>query len=170
MAPLLQPQPAGFVDHQFELVVEVPHPVASVWQWLNTPETFTDTQVPPYKVEFYSPNEATIPNGFHEGVLNIHHGPFLCFAGVLTTIQPETYRDLQYYYGSYAFSLRWVRPYRLQFWVTELEPGKTQVKLAVSSWVKPWTHKLWSRLQRLFWGRFKGWMTRSVKKLPAVAA
>lgn len=74
--------------------------------------------------------------GFSEGVLNAHHGPLLNFPGVLTEIQDEKYRDLHYYYGSYALSLRWIRPTRLQFWVEDMLDGGCKVIGQVDSFVK----------------------------------
>ncbi|MEM9325832.1 MAG: hypothetical protein AAGA85_09255 [Bacteroidota bacterium] len=164
MSTLVQPQPQGFVAHEFTKEFHSAHTKQAIWKWLNQPETFTDTQVPPYRVEFYSPDPEKIPNGFNEGVLNIHHGPGINFAGVLTTIRPESYRDLQYFYGSYAFSLRWLRPYRLEFWVEDSQEMETVVKMKLSTWVKPWTAKLWTSFQSLFWSRFGRWMNKAITK------
>ena len=164
MSNLIQPQPEGFVPHEFTKEFTSTHSKDAIWKWLNTPETFTDTQVPPYKVEFYSPNPAEVDNGFNEGVLNIHYGPLINFAGVLTKIDEAGYRDLQYFHGSYAFSVRWLRPYRLEFWVEAPEEGKTVVKMRLSTWVKPWASKLWSSFQGLFWSRFGHWMNKAVSK------
>lgn len=160
---LVQPIPEHFQNHQYELNFKVNRSKESVWQWLNKMETFTDTQIPPYKVEFYSPDPNKIPNGFHEGVLNIHYGPGINFAGVLTKIEDFKYRDLQYYHGSYALSLRWIRPYRLEFWLEEVSPDLLAVRMRLSSWVKPWIAGFWTFVQKLFWSRFKGWMSRSVR-------
>ncbi len=163
MSTLIQPCPQGFNKHEFTREFRTSHSRADVWRWLNSPETFTDTQVPPFKVEFYSPDPSTIPNGFHEGVLNIHHGPLMNFAGVLTTIENDRYRDLQYYFGSYALSLRWLRPYRLEFWLEDAADA-TVVKMKLSTWVKPWIAKTWTALQSLFWSRFGRWMNKAVPK------
>ena len=163
MSAVVQPQPPKFQDHQFNLEFEIKEPKERIWQWLNRPETFTDTQVPPYKVEFYSPDPDNIPDGFHEGVLNIHHGPFINFAGILGKIEDQSYRDLQYYHGSYALSLRWIRPYRLEFWLEDGDADHSKVKMRLSSWVKPWIANFWTGCQKLFWSRFKGWMGRSLR-------
>ena len=159
---MLQPQPPGFKDHSHKFSFSVKKSAQDTWNWLNKAETFTDTQIPPYKVEFYSPDPETIPNGFHEGVLNIHHGPFINFAGVLTKIDDLKYRDLQYYYGSYAFNLRWIRPYRLQFWLNEKSENEVELTAEISSWVKPWISGTWSFFQSLFWKRFPRWARRSI--------
>ncbi len=160
---IVQPKPERFQDHQFNLSFEINQPREKIWSWLNRMETFTDTQIPPYKVEFYSPDPKTIPNGFHEGVLNIHHGPFINFAGVMGKVEENTYRDLQYFHGSYAFSLRWIRPYRLEFWLEDGDNATSRVKMRLSSWVKPWIAKLWHSMQKRFWGRFEGWMSKSLR-------
>lgn len=160
---MIQAQPPGFKIHSYSFDVQIQAPEASVWKWLNDPRTFTDTQVWPYRVEFYSPDPETIPNGFHEGVVTNHTGPFVNFAGVLTSITPN-YRDLQYYYGSYAISFRWVRPFRLEF-KTKTEGNQTIITCTISSYVKPSFYRIWDRLNRTFWGRFKRWSTKSISKL-----
>jgi len=160
---LLQPPPPGFKNHQFQFQIDLPHAEEQVWTWLNDPRTFTDTQVWPFKVEFYSPDPDSIPNGFHEGVLTNHTGPFVNFAGKLTSIDPH-YRDLQYFYGSYAVAFGWFRPYRLEFW-TEAHDEGTQLCCTLSTYVKPRLFGLWDRSQRLFWGRFKRWAGKSVRKI-----
>lgn len=160
---LLQPHPPGFKDHQFSFEVDIPNTAGDVWTWLNDPSTFIDDQIWPYKVEFYSPDPENIPNGFHEGVLTNHTGPFINFAGKLTAIEPH-YRDLQYCYGSYAFAFGWFRPYRLEFW-TEEQEGGTKLKCTLSTYVKPSLYNLWERSQRIFWRRFKRWSKKSVRKV-----
>jgi hypothetical protein len=62
-----------------------------------------------------------VDGGFEPRVLNVHHGPQLNVAGVIGEVRdPQSgvaaYRDLKYFYGSYAISSRFVRPTRLQFW------------------------------------------------------
>jgi hypothetical protein len=160
---LVQPKPPKFQEHSYRFEFTVNQSRQDVWNWLNRPETFTDTQIPPFRVEFYSPSP-DIPNGFHEGVLNTHHGPLINFSGVLTSIQPPHYRDLQYYYGSYAISIRWIRPYRLQFWLEESD-GSTTVVAQIDSYVKPWISGLWTTAQKVFWSRFPSWARRSVSRL-----
>ncbi len=160
---LLQPKPPGFKEHVYTFSFEVPSTEEKVWKWLNDMGTFTDNQIWPYRVEFYSPDEEKIPNGFHEGVLTNHHGPFINFAGVLTKIQ-SNYRELQYNYGTYAISFRWVRPFKLEFSTNEVD-GKTTITGTLSSWVKPGFYSLWHSGQSWFWGSFKRWATRSLKKM-----
>ena len=63
------------------------------------------------------------------------------------------YRDLKYFYGSYAISPRLVRPTRLRFW-TEQPGGHTLVTLQVDSLVRRRFVRAWDMSQRLFWGRF----------------
>lgn len=160
---MLQPKPPGFVLHTYRFSVVLPYPASFAWQWLNDPATFTETQVWPYRVEFYSPDPATIPNGFHEGVLTNHTGPMINFAGQMISVQ-ENYRDLQYFYGSYAIRFNWIRPCRLEFW-TEEKNGSTILTCAISSYVKPGIYGFWDRAQRVFWSRFKGWSRKSIKKI-----
>jgi len=162
LAMYLQSQPKDFIESSYSFDFEIDAPAKDVWKWLNNPRTFTDTQIWPYKVEFYSPDPENIPDGFHQGVFNIHYGPMINFAGKITEIGAN-YRDLQYFYGSYALSIRWVRPYRLEFWTTEKE-GKTTIKCKVSYWVKPWIEGAWMNLQKLFWVTFPRFARKSITK------
>lgn len=161
---LLQSQPPGFKSHAFEFEVIVPASNEAVWTWLNDTRTFTDTQYWPFKVEFYSPSPDSIPNGFNEGVVTNHHGPFLGLPGELVKITPNAYRDLQYYYGSYALSFRWIRPYRLEFW-TEPDGSQTKIRCKLSSYVKPWIARFWTKAQAMFWLSFKRWSRKAIPKL-----
>jgi hypothetical protein len=117
--------PPGFVDHVHRYGFSTPHPPGRVWAWLNDPATFTEGQIWPFRVEF-------VDGGFEPGVLNAHHGPFLNLAGAIGEVQGfergVAYRDLKYFYGSYAISPRLVRPTRLRFWAEE-SGGGTLVKL-----------------------------------------
>lgn len=101
--------PEGFVEHAYQKTFLMGHPVGRVWAWLNDPATFVDGQVRPYRVEF-------VDGGFEPGVLNVHHGPFLNAAGAIGEVrgpgERPAYRDLKYFYGSYALSLRLARPTR----------------------------------------------------------
>jgi len=160
---MIQPQPPSFKSHIYSFDVSVEAPSSTVWKWLNDPKTFTETQVWPYKVEFYSPDPETIPNGFHEGVLTNHTGPFINFAGVLKEIS-NSYRDLQYFYGSYALSIGLVRPFRLEF-ETKEHDGITVITCTISSYVKASFYGIWDKLSRIFWKRFKRWSTKSILKL-----
>jgi len=83
------------------------------------------------------------------------------FAGVLAAVDEPSYRDLQYTYGSYGFSVRLVRPTRLRFWLAELPEG-TRVDLRVDSLVRPRLARGWTALQRPFWARFARWVDREL--------
>lgn len=161
---LLQPLPPGFKNNVFIFSFSIPADEPTVWKWLNDTKTFTDTQYWPYKVEFYSPDPAKIPNGFNQGILTNHHGPFINFAGKLMTVEDNHYRDLQYTYGSYALSFRIIRPYRLEF-KTEEEDGVTTITGTVSTYVKPAWDNFWTSMQKIFWARFQKWATKSITKL-----
>jgi len=150
----------GFVAHQYRFSVDVPGTQQQIWDWLNDTATFTKGQIWPYRVEFVSPDPDHIPEAFAEGVLNVHHGPWLNFAGVLTEIRPNEYRDLQYFYGSYALTQRWIRPNRLQFWLSPLAKGGTTITCQVDSYVKPFISGAWTTAQRLFWSQFKTQLKR----------
>ncbi|MEM8556638.1 MAG: hypothetical protein AAGG50_02235 [Bacteroidota bacterium] len=152
----------------------MPHPRAAVWAWLNDPATFTDGQVPPYRVEFVPPF-AGGPDGFAPGVLNVHHGPGILFAGVLGAITAPApgrtaYRDLRYFYGSHALSMRLVRPTRLQFWADEAAPDTTRVTLQLDALVAGWFVPAWATGQRVFWSGFGETMARQVSRSSSGAA
>lgn len=161
---ILQPQPPGFKDNVFTFSFSVNAKPEKVWEWLNNTKTFTDTQVWPWRVEFYHPDNQQKALSFKEGVLTNHHGPMVNFAGILTKIEDNHYRDLQYTYGSYALNFRWFRPYRLEFKTNE-EDGKTTVTGILSTYTRPGLDKLWTRSQKVFWGRFKRWATKSINKI-----
>ncbi|MEL6674031.1 MAG: hypothetical protein AAFR61_17640 [Bacteroidota bacterium] len=160
---VLQSPPEGFEPHQYSRTFIVKATQEQVWIWLNTPETFTKGQVWPYRVEFVSPDPVHIPADFSQGVLNVHHGPLMSFAGVLTDIQPDTYRDIRYFYGSYFLSMRWIRPTRLQFWL-EGKGAQTEVKVQIDSFAKPFIAGFWTWAQGLFWGQF-GRLSRKAAKV-----
>lgn len=106
----------------------------------------------PFRVEF-------VEGGFEPGVLNVHHGPLINFAGVIGEVRdPDRdsggYRDLKYFYGSYAFSLRLVRPTRLQFWAEPTRETGTAVTLQLDSFVREPLYGAWNLSQRVFWDRF----------------
>lgn len=153
--PVPNGAPAGFVPHVYQRTFRASHPVDRVWGWLNDPATFVEGQVWPFRVEF-------VNGGFEPGVLNVHHGPFMSFAGAIGEVKGPgeggpAYRDLKYFYGSYAISPRFVRPTRLQFWVEETNDG-TEVTLQVDSLVLRRFAQPWDLLQRVFWSRFPRWM------------
>ena len=142
--------PEGFVEHSFQRTFFVGHPVDRVWSWLNDPATFVDGQVWPYRVEF-------VDGGFEPGVLNVHHGPFLNAAGAIGEVRGPhkrpAYRDLKYFYGSYALSPRLARPTRLLFWAEEVVGG-TAVTLRLDACVRRPFVRVWDLGQRAFWSRF----------------
>jgi hypothetical protein len=146
--------PPGFVEHVHCYEFSTPHPPGRVWAWLNDPATFTEGQIWPFRVEF-------VDGGFEPGVLNAHHGPFLNLAGAIGEVRGfergDAYRDLKYFYGSYAISPRLVRPTRLQFWAGESDGG-TLVRLRLDSLVHRWFGRTWGRSQSIFWSRFPRWM------------
>lgn len=159
-----QPLPPGFVESVVDRAFRVCAPWRHVWTWLENPETFSGGQVWPFRVEFV----AETPDheaGFHEGGLNIHHGPLLSLPGRLTEIRETddgAYRSLEYLYGSYVVSLRLVRPTRLEFWVDPEGEATTKVQLRLSSHVHPLIEGVWDSLQHVFWARFPRWMARSL--------
>jgi hypothetical protein len=154
-----QGAPANFVEHhhEFSFVHNAPRP--AVWAWLNDPDTFT-RQVWPYRVEF-------VRGGFEEGGLNVHHGPFLCVAGMMTLVDPGDdgngrCRELRYFYGSHVIGLRAIRPTALTFWVEDAGSG-TKITGRLDSLVHPWMRGPWSLIQRTFWPSFRFWIRREVK-------
>lgn len=151
--------PKGFQAHVFERTFSIPRSRLEVWQLLNDPKTFTRGQLFPFRVEFVEKNGS--PGGFIPSTQTVHHGPALNCAGLITEVRAPEYRDLQYYYGSYILTLRWIRPTRLEFFFDELSGGRTQVKLRVSCYVRHWMAAPWTALQALFWGQF-GWNIRIV--------
>lgn len=161
LAPVPNAIPPGFVKHTYEKEFDVRADRDAAWSWLERPETFTEGQVWPYRVEFVSADPNVEP-GFVVGGLNIHHGPLLNLPGMLTEIREGEYRDLQYLYGSYVGSLRLIRPTRLEFWVDDLDLDHTRVRLRLSSFVHRRLARPWSWAQRIFWGRFPRWMQREL--------
>ena len=159
-----QPLPPGFKEHSYKFTFQFEGEESHVWQWLNDMRTFTDTQVWPWKVEFYSPDPDNIPNGFHRGVLTNHFGPLINLAGELTAIDNGKYRDLQYFYGSYVISFRWIRPYRLEF-STEQKGGITYITGELKSYVKSSVSGIWTTVQNFFWGRFENWAKKSIRSI-----
>lgn len=117
-----------------------------IWRQLQLRETFTQGQLPPYRVEFDAPEQK---GPFKKGELNIHHGPLLSAHGVIGEVS-DSYRDLQYLYGSYVLSFRWIRPVRLEFFK---EPGGLKLKL--TSYVHPLWAGPWHLINVIFWSAFK---------------
>jgi hypothetical protein len=99
----------------------------------------------------------------------VHHGPFLNVAGVIGEVRDPrpgipAYRDLKYFYGSYALSPRLVRPTRLQFWAeaTDVEGTNTLVALRLDGLVRRPFVPLWEYSQRIFWSRFPVWIEKEL--------
>lgn len=154
--------PLGFTSHAYRRSFITPFPAGQVWAWLNDPATFTEGQVWPFRVEF-------VDGSFEPGVLNVHHGPFLNAAGVIGEVcgprpaqEVAGYRDLKYFYGSYAISPRLVRPTRLQFWTEETASAGTLVTLQLDSLVRHPFARLWDISQGVFWARFPRWMLKEL--------
>lgn len=161
--------PASFVEHTHEFEFTHAAPRDRVWAWLNNPSTFT-RQVWPYRVEFVEGTEGQ--EGFEEGALNVHHGPFLCVAGMMTAVDDGVdgmgrYRELRYVYGSHVLSLRLIRPTALEFWVEDTtdDQGRlaTCIRCRLTSLVHPWARGPWSLIQNTFWPSFRFWLRREVK-------
>ena len=164
--PVPNGAPPGFVEHAYERSFVAPFPVGLVWGWLNDPATFTEGQVWPYRVEF-------VRGGFEPGVLNVHHGPFLNAAGVIGEVRDPApgvsgYRDLKYFYGSYALSPRLVRPTRLRFWAEETSSTAegSRVSLELDSLVRRQFVPVWELSQKIFWSRFPAWMEKELAVSP----
>ena len=153
--------PPDFVTHDFETCFLIDCPREAVWTWLNTPGTFIDGQIWPFRVEFSSSSPAAEPL-FEVGGLNVHHGPLMMFAGQLTEIRPGEYRSLHYFYGSYVFSMRLIRPTRLEFWVSPGDGASSRVRLRVSSYTHQRFARAWTLLQKFFWKRFPRWMASAL--------
>lgn len=140
------------VEDRFERSWNVdPAKIKNVWETLQTREFFVDGQIFPYRVEFDASEQK---GGFETGELNIHHGPLLSVHGVIGEITP-TYRDLKYFYGSYAISFRLVRPTRLQM----SHDGQT-LTIKIYVYVRPWFRGLWRTMNRVFWTSFGMWIRK----------
>lgn len=136
--------PASMKTHVFEKTFKIKKAKADkIWERLNLRETFVKGQIFPYKVEF----EADEQKGpFKTGELNIHHGPLLSVHGKIGEIN-DTYRDLQYMYGSYVLSFRFIRPTRLEFF----RISETELSLRLTSYVSPFMKPLWNAGNKFFW-------------------
>ena len=165
-----QPCPRGFQHHAFERGFELECAWRVPWNWLMRPETFTTGQVWPYRVEFLATPQ---PDGrtardFEVGTLNAHHGPFMNFCGVISSVEvgnDEAVRDLEYSYGSYALAFRLIRPTLLRIRVQALSEDRCRVTVRVESFVKGWMKGLWTTAQRCFWPGFGLALRRSCRKL-----
>ena len=139
--------PEGFVVHVYERdFLYSMDKISSVWKKLQRRETFTKGQLFPYRVEFAASSQE---GEFLPGELNIHHGPFLGVHGAVGEVT-ESYRSLEYFYGSYVVSFRLVRPVRLEFF---REGSGLKLKLKV--YVRPWFRPVWRLCNFILWSGFR---------------
>ena len=138
--------PNGFVLDEYVRSFDFGDHIASKWKRLQLRETFVNGQIFPYRVEFAGPSQK---GEFFPGELNIHHGPFLSVHGAIGEIN-SSYRDLNYFYGSYVLSFRLVRPVRLEFY----RDGNT-IKLKMSAFVRPWLRPAWRMVNYFLWLGFR---------------
>ncbi len=154
------PCPPRFREHVFEYACTINRSMTSTWQWLLRPETFTQGQLWPWRVEFLeTPQEdGSTACGFDIGTLNAHHGPLMNFCGVITRIEEGDQiceRDLEYGYGAYAIGFRFIRPRLLTIRVSKLDDAKCEVVIRVTSHVRHGWSRLWTMMQRCFWPMFR---------------
>ena len=143
--------PKGFRPSVVSVNCFSPHSVEKTWAWLNKKETFTEGQIPPYRVEFVSahPDQAA---AFEVGCYNNHHGPFLHLPAQITVMEPCSYREMQYLYGSFVVSFRLIRPTALRFYLTPHKDG-CAVRVVLEAQTRPFIQGIWERLNRFFWNR-----------------
>lgn len=166
--------PPKFVPHVHEKQYEIDRSLSATWWWLMQPETFTDGQPWPFRVEFIDTTlpDGTIARGFDVGTLNAHHGPFMNFCGVIAEVnesETECSRRLDYTYGAYALGFRLIRPTALTIKCVAESESKTRVTVRIDSFVRPWMAGLWTFAQGIFWRGFS-WMMRSIPKTTPTAA
>lgn len=149
---MTQPIPPGFHPHSVKRSALVSASREKVWGWLCDPKTFTQGNLPPWRVEFL-PGWEGGPADFTPGVYNNHHGPFMNLPAIITEVRPPEYRAMDYLYGSSILTLRMIRPTRLQFWLEDVD-GKTRVTLQLDSLVHRWWGWFWTLGQSAFWGSF----------------
>lgn len=169
MAIPSSPCPPGFRPHVHEHSFDLARGFEETWTVLMTPETFTKGQPWPYRVEFLETPQAdgTVARGFDEGTLNAHHGPFLNFSGVVSSVEvgpDRAVRDLEYVYGAYALAFRWIRPRLLRIAVDRTAPDRCRVTVRIESFTRPWIAGAWTLAQRLFWSAFGPSLRRLVPK------
>lgn len=139
--------PKGFTVDEFERDFYFSEEkIPLIWNKLQRRETFTRGQVFPYKVEFAASSQE---GEFSPGELNIHHGPLLSVHGAIGEVTPS-YRSLHYFYGSYVFSFRLVRPIQLEFYRYE-----NRVHLKLKVFIRPWLKTIWRFLNQVFWLGFR---------------
>jgi hypothetical protein len=120
--------------------------ISSVWKKIQRRETFTKGQLFPYRVEFAAKSQE---GDFLPGELNIHHGPFLGVHGAVGEVT-DSYRSLEYFYGSYVMSFRLVRPVCLEFF---REGSGLKLKLKV--YIRPWFRPVWRLCNFILWSGFR---------------
>jgi len=139
-------KPPNFHEHIFQMSWSFSPEIAKAsWDKLQRRETFIKGQFPPFKVEFDSPSSS---GRFEQGELNIHHGPLLSLHGAIGEINSD-YRNLNYFYGSYILSFRFIRPTRLEFFKSE-----NTISVKISSFVQPWIKPIWNLGLVIFWKTF----------------
>lgn len=157
--PILQVPPApslvprGFIHSVYRHEYMIARPRTEVWAWLDDPATFTDAQLAPYHTEFVDNEDGE--SGFAEGAYHGQAGPLLSLAGVLGAVEPDRYRDLQYFFGSYIGSSKLFRPTRLQFWLDD-GPGAhcTVLRVRLDAHVRRRVQGVWERVMESYWTRF----------------
>lgn len=157
-----QPKPASMKVHRFKQTWTVSAPVANCWNILNRMETFTEGQLFPYKVEFLA--EDGEPPRFETGVWTNHHGPLLNVCGQIGKMIPNSFRELNYCYGSYVCSCRIIRPVKLQFFFEDLQDS-TKITLQLDCYVHRVIYPLWTTVQSIFWSGFNFFITKKIKSL-----
>ena len=153
---MTQPIPPNFHPHTVKRSAIVGAAREKVWAWLCDPKTFTQGNLPPWRVEFL-PGWEGGPADFTPGVYNNHHGPFMNLPAVITEVRAPEYRAMEYLYGSSVITLRMIRPTRLQFWLEDVD-GKTRVTLQLDSLVHRFWGWFWTLSQSIFWWSFFGGM------------
>lgn len=169
-----QHRPPGFVDHVFARSWTVACDRADAWGWLNDPSTFT-AQVWPFRVEFVDGSGEGGSSGFSAGVLNVHRGPWLHAAGVITGVDAGAdgrgrSRDLHYFFGSFVVDMGLIRPVRLWFGLEDGPSGGTILTGRLESHVRAWVGPAWTGVQGLFWSGFGGSMEAGVRRRARRAA
>ena len=161
--------PRGFESHVFERRFEIDRPFEAVWAWLMRPETFTEGQPWPWRVEFLDTPmpDGSVARGFDVGTRNAHHGPFMNFCGRISRVESgadSAVRDLEYGYGAYALGFRLIRPTLLRISASRVDDGRTEVVVRIESAVRSWMAGPWTVAQRCFWPSFGWWMRRGVPR------
>ena len=136
-----------------ELVIKTSHKIRlskdDIWGRLSQKITFQKHQIFPYRVEFLNEDRSELC--FKEGDYTNHHGPLLSANGCVTKMTHNTYRRLDYFYGSYVGSFRVFRPVTLEFLLAsrkgEVYLDSTlvfYVHQSVPQWVKWIMRRVWS--------------------------